>query len=79
VNALSRHSGATHQRTRRENISRQRATCTAQALGILDKTHDAMFDAVCKTGELAISDPKTHVFRNPLGLNASARPYRFGM
>ena len=41
----------------------QRATCTAQTLGILDKTHDAMFDAVWKTGELAISDPKTRVLK----------------
>lgn len=44
----------------------QRATCAAQILGILDKTHDKMFDAVWKTGELAISDPKTHVLKNPL-------------
>jgi len=41
----------------------QRATCTAQTLGILDRTHDAMFDAVWKTGELAISDPKTHTLK----------------
>src|SRR3984893_11161528 len=44
----------------------QRATCTAEVLGIFDKTHDKMFDAVWKTGELAISDPKTHVLKNPL-------------
>lgn len=44
----------------------QRATCTAQILGIFDKTHDKMFDAVWKTGELAISDPKTHQIKNPL-------------
>jgi thiol:disulfide interchange protein DsbA len=44
----------------------QRATCTAQILGIFDKTHDKMFDAVWKTGELAISDPKTHGIKNPL-------------
>jgi thiol:disulfide interchange protein DsbA len=43
----------------------QRAACTAQILGILDKTHDKMFDAVWKTGELAISDPKTHTLKNP--------------
>jgi thiol:disulfide interchange protein DsbA len=53
----------------------QRATCTAQALGILDKTHDAMFDAVWKTGELAISDPKTHVLRNPLPTIEDAARY----
>src|SRR5215469_10493349 len=28
----------------------QRAACTAQTLGIFDQTHDAMFDAVWKTG-----------------------------
>jgi thiol:disulfide interchange protein DsbA len=44
----------------------QRATCTAQTLGILDKTHDAMFDAVWKTGELAVTDLQTHALKNPL-------------
>jgi protein dithiol oxidoreductase (disulfide-forming) len=44
----------------------QRATCTAQTLGIFDKTHDAMFDAVWKTGELAVTDLKTHALKNPL-------------
>jgi len=44
----------------------QRATCTAQILGIFDKTHDKVFDAVWKTGELAISDPKTHQIKHPL-------------
>ena len=44
----------------------QRATCTAQILGIFDKTHEKVFDAVWKTGELAISDPKTHQIKNPL-------------
>jgi len=33
------------------------AYCTAQSLGIADKWHDAMFDAVWSTGELAIFDP----------------------
>jgi thiol:disulfide interchange protein DsbA len=44
----------------------QRATCAAQILGILDKTHDKVFDAVWKTGELAVSDPKTNRIKNPL-------------
>jgi protein dithiol oxidoreductase (disulfide-forming) len=44
----------------------QRATCAAQMLGILDETHDKVFDAVWKTGELAISDPQTHRIKNPL-------------
>jgi thiol:disulfide interchange protein DsbA len=37
----------------------QRAYFTAQALGIAERTHQAMFDAVWKTGELAIADPTT--------------------
>jgi protein dithiol oxidoreductase (disulfide-forming) len=43
----------------------QRAYLTAQILGVADKAHEAMFDAVWKTGELAILDPsgqlKTHL------------------
>jgi len=34
----------------------QLAYCTAQALGIADQWHDAMFDAVWKTNELSIMD-----------------------
>lgn len=37
----------------------QRAFYTAQALGVVDKTHDAMFDAAWKTGELSTYDLKT--------------------
>jgi thiol:disulfide interchange protein DsbA len=44
----------------------QRAFFTAQALGMADRMHDAMFDAVWKTGELAIENPQTHQIRNPL-------------
>ncbi len=36
------------------------------ALGIEEKTHDAMFDAVWNTGELAVSDPITHQLKKPL-------------
>ena len=54
----------------------QRATCTAQNLGIFEKTHNQMFDAVWKTGELAISDPQTHRLRNPLpSIEDAARYY----
>jgi thiol:disulfide interchange protein DsbA len=53
----------------------QRATCTAQALGIFDRTHDAMFDAVWKTGELAISDPKTNALKRPLPTIEDAARY----
>jgi thiol:disulfide interchange protein DsbA len=38
----------------------QRAYFAAQALGIADKTHQAIFDAVRKTGELSIVDAKTN-------------------
>jgi thiol:disulfide interchange protein DsbA len=37
----------------------QLAFCTAQVLGVAESTHDAMFDAVWKTGELAVVDPGT--------------------
>ncbi|HEY3785281.1 MAG TPA: thiol:disulfide interchange protein DsbA/DsbL [Steroidobacteraceae bacterium] len=54
----------------------QRAACTAQLLGVLDKAHDAMFDAVWKTGELAVADPETHRLRNPLpSIEDAARFY----
>lgn len=43
-----------------------RAFCTAEVLGLVEKTHDAMFDAVWKTGELSIEDPQTHRLKNPL-------------
>jgi thiol:disulfide interchange protein DsbA len=37
----------------------QLAYLTAQTLGIADKTHDAMFDAVWTTGELSTTDSST--------------------
>jgi protein dithiol oxidoreductase (disulfide-forming) len=43
----------------------QRAYLTAQALGIADKTHDALLDAVWKTGELAVADQQTRRLKNP--------------
>jgi len=44
----------------------QRAYLAAKALGISDKTHDAMFDAVWKSGELATMDRATNRLKNPL-------------
>ena len=45
----------------------QRAYLTAQTLGVADKTHDAMFDAVWKPGgPLAISNPTTRQLKRPL-------------
>jgi len=43
----------------------QRAYLTAKALGIADKTHDAMFDAVWKSGELATMDKATNKLKSP--------------
>jgi len=44
----------------------QRAYITAQALGVADQAHDAMFDAVWKNGELATIDPATHGLKEHL-------------
>jgi thiol:disulfide interchange protein DsbA len=44
----------------------QRAYLTALAMGISEKTHGAMFDAIWKNGELAITDPQTDRLKNPL-------------
>jgi thiol:disulfide interchange protein DsbA len=35
-------------------------------MGLVDKTHDAMFDAVWKEGSLKINDPVTHRLVNPM-------------
>jgi protein dithiol oxidoreductase (disulfide-forming) len=43
----------------------QRAYFAAQALGIAARTHQAMYDAVWKTGELATIDPETNRLRRP--------------
>jgi len=37
----------------------QRAYLTAKILGVADKAHDAIYDAIWKTGELAVIDPTT--------------------
>ena len=44
----------------------QRAFFAAQALGLVEKTHDAMFDAVWKEGSLKITDPVSHKIVQPL-------------
>lgn len=55
----------------------QRAYFAAQVLGIADKTHQAIFDAVWKTGELAIADPVTHQLkRQQPTLEDTARCYQ---
>jgi protein dithiol oxidoreductase (disulfide-forming) len=42
----------------------QLAYVTAQILGVDQQTHDAMFDAVWKGGDLSISDPSTHALKS---------------
>ncbi|HTW39015.1 MAG TPA: thiol:disulfide interchange protein DsbA/DsbL [Steroidobacteraceae bacterium] len=44
----------------------QQAYYAAQALGIAAKTHDAMFNAVWQTGQLAIVDQGTDRLKDPL-------------
>jgi thiol:disulfide interchange protein DsbA len=43
----------------------QRAYYTAKLMDIDKRTHDAMFDAVWKTGELAVFDPRTQRIKVP--------------
>jgi thiol:disulfide interchange protein DsbA len=43
----------------------QRAYCAAQLLGLVQKTHNAMFDAVWKTGELATIDASSGRIKSP--------------
>jgi protein dithiol oxidoreductase (disulfide-forming) len=44
----------------------QQAYITAKALGIAESTHDAMFTAIWKTGEIALADPATGRVKQPL-------------
>ena len=44
----------------------QRAYFAADSLGIAERTHDKVFDAIWKTGELAIMDYSTHQMKDPL-------------
>jgi protein dithiol oxidoreductase (disulfide-forming) len=50
----------------------QRAYFAAQALGIAERTHQAMFDAVWKTGELGVTTPGTNRLKDPLPSIADA-------
>jgi thiol:disulfide interchange protein DsbA len=43
----------------------QRAYFAAQALGIAERTHQLMYDAVWKTGELATTDYPTNRLKSP--------------
>ncbi|HEX7111884.1 MAG TPA: DsbA family protein, partial [Mizugakiibacter sp.] len=52
----------------------QRAFYAAQALGVVDKTHDAIYDAVWKDRSLATFDPATNRPLKP-GLDEIAKFY----
>jgi thiol:disulfide interchange protein DsbA len=55
----------------------QRAFFTAQSLGVALQAHDAMFNAVWTTGELAVVDQRTHQLRRPLpSIEDAAEFYR---
>lgn len=54
----------------------QRAFLAAQTLGLVERTHDAMFDAIWKTGELATIDKRTERPKSPLpSINDVAKFY----
>ena len=44
----------------------QRAYITAQSLGVAEKAHDAMYDAIWNTGELGVTDPTTRRLKSKL-------------
>jgi protein dithiol oxidoreductase (disulfide-forming) len=44
----------------------QRAYLTAQSLGVAEKAHEAMYDAIWLSGELGISDPQTRRLKTKL-------------
>jgi len=46
----------------------QRAYLTAQSLGVADKAHEAMFDAIWTTGELGVTDKNTNRLKSPADL-----------
>jgi thiol:disulfide interchange protein DsbA len=54
----------------------QRAYATAEALGVADRANDGIFDAIWKSGELAIVDPQTNRLVSPLpSIQDAARVY----
>jgi thiol:disulfide interchange protein DsbA len=54
----------------------QQAYFAAQSLGIASRTHQALYDAVWKTGQLAIVDPGTNHLKSPLpSIEDAARVY----
>jgi protein dithiol oxidoreductase (disulfide-forming) len=55
----------------------QRAFLTAASLGVAEKAHDAMFEAIWNTGELGVSDPQTRRLKTKLPtIDDAARFYQ---
>src|SRR5258708_8066796 len=55
----------------------QLAYITAQTLGVADQTHDAMFNAVWQSGELAVIDPATRGIKSRLPtIEDAAKSYK---
>ena len=55
----------------------QRAYITAQFLKVAEKTHQGIYDAIWKTGELATFEPGTNRLKNPLPtIEDAARVYQ---
>src|SRR4029077_3451668 len=53
----------------------QRAYFAALSLGIAERTHEKIFDAIWKTRELAIIDPATNQIKDPLPSLADVARY----
>jgi protein dithiol oxidoreductase (disulfide-forming) len=54
----------------------QRAYITAQLLGVAERAHQGIFDAVWKSGELATTDPSSHTLKSPQpSLEQAAKVY----
>jgi protein dithiol oxidoreductase (disulfide-forming) len=54
----------------------QRAYVTAEALGIAERANEGIFDAVWKSGELAVVDPQTNRLKSPApSIQDAARVY----
>ncbi|HEU4781169.1 MAG TPA: thiol:disulfide interchange protein DsbA/DsbL [Steroidobacteraceae bacterium] len=53
----------------------QRAYLTAQSLGVADKAHDAMFQAIWATGELGVTDASGRLKKNLPSIDDAAKFY----
>jgi thiol:disulfide interchange protein DsbA len=54
----------------------QRAYVTAEVLGVADRANEGIFDAIWKSGELAVVDPQTNRLKSPLpSIQDAARVY----